>query len=432
MDNYFQKESEEEEEEKEEMDEYPWSLIEYKGGANTTPLTIVNCTFAGNDIQGVDKLFIYTPSNGASFPHFYNTILEATEGNAFGFAENQDYEGAPPTLNDLVFQNCLTNLESLGENDANKDNRVGITNFGFAGERDYSLIAGSPALDAGNNTLYGDELEEDTDLAGDKRLLGASIDIGAYEGIKSLPAPPTYHSFTLALAPGVELYGLSAGEHLVEAGGHLHLQFLPEDRTLGADDVLLLIDGVETEFKDFGANLYFSYILNPIKQNHNVVIALREYTVTLPEVQGITYDVGAGMHRVAYGNSFTFRLTLADEIDPADVHVFANGQEIRANELRSTVLTYTIDRVITAVTVLIKGGSTTSNASLTQGVRVIVESGKLKVENEMGTAVDVTVYSITAQNMVQLRGLRGSKTITLPAGIYIVRAGQTNTKVIIP
>ncbi|WP_277464458.1 T9SS type A sorting domain-containing protein [Parabacteroides sp. PF5-6] len=427
-----------------------YGLIEYRGGANADPLTIANCTFTDNTIGGNSVFFKYTQEREGLGPHFYNTILDIPEENAFGFAYNgEDEGGTPPTLNDLVFQNCLTNLESLGGNAANKDNQVRVTNFGFAGEGNYSLIDESPAIDAGNNDLYkaiGGDLYKDVDLTGEQlRWLGKSIDIGAYESFGETPTPPsdtTFHNLTLEVAPGIELYNLSAGEHLVEAGGHLHLQFLPEDRTLGADDILLLIDGVETEFKDFGANLYFSYILNPVKQNHSVVIALREYTVTLPEVQGITYDVGAGMHRVAYGNSFTFRLTLADEIDPADVHVFANGQEIsptnlpQGEALRSEAregasLSYTIDRVTTPVIVRIEGGSTTSNASLTQGVRLAIDNGQLTIDNEMANAVDVAIYSITGQNMVQLRGLRGSRTLTLPAGIYIVRAGQQSWKVII-
>ncbi|MDF9830439.1 hypothetical protein [Parabacteroides sp. PF5-6] len=245
----------------------------------------------------------------------------------------------------------------------------------------------------------------------------------------SASEPGTYHSITLEVAGGIELYDLTAGTLQVAEGDHLFLQFLPEDRTLGADDILFLIDGVETAFTATAEGNYFSYILNPVAEDHTIQIALKEYTVTLTETEGVTYNVGAGEHTVAYAETFTFSLTLADGIDPEKVHVFANGVEILPNELRATILTYTIDRVITSITVVIEGtGGTTSNAELTHDVRVVVESGKLKVESE-GQAIDVAVYTINGQNVVSLRGLRGSHTLTLPAGIYLVKAGDKVYKV---
>lgn len=48
----------------------------------------------------------------------------------------------------------------------------------------YALIVNSPAIDAGNNTLYSDaggDLQNDVDLAGNPRLFGTNIDMGAYE-----------------------------------------------------------------------------------------------------------------------------------------------------------------------------------------------------------------------------------------------------------
>ncbi|WP_277466735.1 T9SS type A sorting domain-containing protein [Parabacteroides sp. PF5-6] len=245
------------------------------------------------------------------------------------------------------------------------------------------------------------------------------------------PPSPTYHTITLEVAPGIDLYGMTAGNHQVAENGHLFLQFLPEATTATAADIFFVIDGIETAFNDLGAGKYFSYILNSIKQNHSILIAMKEYAVTLPEVEGVAINVGAGVHQVAYGEKFSFTLTLDDSIDPAKVQVFANGTEIQPDALRATVLSYTIDKVITSIVVVIEGTNTTSNAELTHGMRVVVESGKLKVENGTANAVDVAVYSITGQHMVQLRGLRGSKTITLQPGVYIVRAGTQTWKVMV-
>ncbi|MBB4119897.1 putative outer membrane repeat protein, partial [Mesonia hippocampi] len=52
---------------------------------------------------------------------------------------------------------------------------------------DYSLKDGSLAIDAGSNSLYTGDINNDTDLAGNTRLFGSTIDIGAFEhhGIKT-------------------------------------------------------------------------------------------------------------------------------------------------------------------------------------------------------------------------------------------------------
>ena len=42
---------------------------------------------------------------------------------------------------------------------------------------DLSLLEGSPAIDAGSN----DAAEAETDLAGNPRIAGAAVDLGAYE-----------------------------------------------------------------------------------------------------------------------------------------------------------------------------------------------------------------------------------------------------------
>ncbi|MDF9828901.1 right-handed parallel beta-helix repeat-containing protein [Parabacteroides sp. PF5-6] len=309
---------------------------------------------------------------------------------------------------------------------------------------DYRLTATSPLIDKGNNALYpgsdkGFNLATDLDAAGNPRLRGSAIDIGAYE-YQSADAPATvYYSYTLEVGPSIRLYNLTAGTHSIAEGDHLFLQFLPEDATLTADDVMLLIDGVDTPFNVPAAGMYYSYIL-PITGEHTVLIAQREYTVTLPATEGITYNVGAGTHTVAYGERFAF--TITGDFAPDQLHVYANGQEISPSNspegeaLRSEAregtssLSYIIDAVTGPITVTLEG-TTTANASLTHGIRVVVESGKLKVENETANAVDVTVYTLTGKTFVQLRELRGSKTITLPAGIYIVRAGEQRWKVMV-
>ncbi|MDF9830906.1 hypothetical protein [Parabacteroides sp. PF5-6] len=243
------------------------------------------------------------------------------------------------------------------------------------------------------------------------------------------PGTGITHTIQLEVAEGIDLYNMTAGNHTVAEDDHLFLQFLPEDRALGAADILFLIDGIETAFTATESGNYYSYILNPVEADHTILIALREYPVTLPEVEGVTYNVGAGTHRVPYGETFTFSLTLADGIDPEKVHVFANGREIQPDALRAAVLTYTIDKVITSITVMIEGTNPTSNGDIAKGdITLSIVNCQLSIVNS-GPAVDVAVYEITGQTVVQLRALRGSKTLTLQPGIYLVKAGSQTFKI---
>lgn len=62
-------------------------------------------------------------------------------------------------------------------------------------DNDYTLALGSPLIDAGSDTGYGDGLDSDLCLIGNLRKLGESVDVGAYEssptsGINNVVATP--------------------------------------------------------------------------------------------------------------------------------------------------------------------------------------------------------------------------------------------------
>jgi hypothetical protein len=59
-------------------------------------------------------------------------------------------------------------------------NQVDSSTAPFTGGN-YQLQTGSPCIDAGSNSLYTGNINSDLDLAGNQRLYGDSIDMGAYE-----------------------------------------------------------------------------------------------------------------------------------------------------------------------------------------------------------------------------------------------------------
>lgn len=249
-------------------------------------------------------------------------------------------------------------------------------------------------------------------------------DLYGMDGINEteMKADPTYHTLTLEVAPGIDLYNLSAGSHSVEDGSHLYLQFLPDDRSLTAADILFLIDGVETSFKDFGAGLYYSYIFNPVHADHSILIALREYTVTLPETEGAIITPAAGIYPVAYGSPFSFSFVAAEGYDTAGAQIYVNAIEL----LPDLAGNYTIEQMTGPVTIGIKGidtGGTTGIEKLNSGLSLYSAEGSLIIETTMPQTL--RIYDVTGTLLVT-RTISGRDTLVLPAGIYIVKTiGQT-------
>ncbi|MDF9830835.1 choice-of-anchor Q domain-containing protein [Parabacteroides sp. PF5-6] len=407
------------------------------GGVYANSAILTNNTIYGNTADEANGGGVYS-IDGATLN---NNILWGNEvGNAEGAKDLyvKSYSTASGSHNLIGF------LPERGGKYTGTDDLIGEDIdplFVDATNGDFRLQEGSPLVDAGDNAAYGSTYPT-TDAAGNPRFKGARIDIGAYEYQSADDL--TYHPLTLEVAPGILLYGISAGEHLVS--DHLFLQFLPEDPALGPEDLMLVIDGVDTPFTVPAGGAYYGYIL-PITAEHTILIAQRRYNVILTPTEGVTYTPAAGTHSVPYGEAFSFALT--GDFDPALIQVYANDQEISPNNspqsptnlpqgeaLRSEALrvgaslSYTIDRVTGPVTVTLEG-YTTSNASLTHGIRLAIDNGQLTIDNEMANAVDVAVYSVTGQNVAQLRGLRGSKTVALAAGVYFVRAGSQTWKVVV-
>lgn len=261
-------------------------------------------------------------------------------------------------------------------------------------------------------------------------IVSDDIDIWA-EGITLNPAPnQTYHNMTLQVASGIQLQYYTPGDHLFEEGDLMYLSFHPEDPEATAENVLLLVDGVEKPVKKLGDMFYFSLLVDA---NHTIEIAMRTYTVTLPETSGIIIDHGPGSHRVAYGNSFCFCLTPEQGNSCDGVRVFANGQELLHDGLRSDgSLYYTLNKVSSDVIVTIEGQSSTGNVDVEDThVKITAGTGLLTIENEEGIVLELEIYTLGGQLYISRSLPQGTSTMMLPPGIYIVKAGNITTKVII-
>lgn len=248
------------------------------------------------------------------------------------------------------------------------------------------------------------------------------------EGIARNPSSNNaYHNMTLQVASGIQLEHYKPGKHLVDAGDLMYLSFRPDDPEANAENVILLVDGVETPFKEMGDIFYFGVLADA---DHTIEIAMRTYTVTLPETRGATTDHGPGNHRVTYGDSFCFCLTPEPGNTCAGARVFANGQELLHDGLRSESLYYTIDKVASDILVTIEGLNATGNLNIQDAlIKITAGEGRMTVDNEAGKTLILAIYTLNGKLYAKHSLPPGTTNVSLPQGIYIVHAGDAIEKV---
>ena len=147
-------------------------------------LTVTGTTIAANDAMAVSEGTeteagggVYLAAGSASFK---NSILALNTGSdgADLFRRSASAANADRTLSGYTQWN---NAEEEGVQNFVYDASLPLFNGVYA--EDYTLAASSQAIDIGNNgyAYYNDGSAITSDLAGNKRIVGGIIDLGAYE-----------------------------------------------------------------------------------------------------------------------------------------------------------------------------------------------------------------------------------------------------------
>jgi len=140
---------------------------------NSSTATLINVTIAGN----------LSTNEGGGLAVGYNSICIMQNSVIWGNSSGL-YESATSTFNcsySLVQGATPSGTGNLNGNSNYTSMFVGPINYAQApsSSGNYNLAEGSPCINAGNSSYN----TQPTDLAGNARIIGSSIDIGAYEHI---------------------------------------------------------------------------------------------------------------------------------------------------------------------------------------------------------------------------------------------------------
>ncbi|HEY3267645.1 MAG TPA: right-handed parallel beta-helix repeat-containing protein [Armatimonadota bacterium] len=210
-----------------------WENSAYDGGGGVAVLgstaSVINDTIVGNtllpnaEVGGGGVLaFQYDPPNAQTFLILANSIVAS---NATGLAVTG---GATVTaVHNAFFSNGAANYKGIADPTGANGNIKANPQFVSASVGDFHLAAGSPAINAGDDTLVP---QWEPDLDGHARIAGSHVDLGAYERDAGAPTP-------FAVAEAIRALRLFSGIETSDAADVARLNVERGGASAGAIDL---------------------------------------------------------------------------------------------------------------------------------------------------------------------------------------------------
>lgn len=154
------------------------------------------------------------------------------------------------------------------------------------------------------------------------------------------------------------------------------------------------------------------------------------YSVTLPAVEGITTNPGAGEYKVKEWDNFRFYLTLDKEYDQSVPVVTTDRGETLIP--RTSDGAYIIEYVRSAVSITISGihkNTSVANGLIQDEIKIWVEASSVCIETIRPE--EVRIVSASGHTVAAFKSRPGINRQSLLPGLYIIQAGRTISKMII-
>ncbi|MDR0865860.1 MAG: T9SS type A sorting domain-containing protein [Candidatus Symbiothrix sp.] len=290
--------------------------------------TVLNCTVVGNTASG----------NGGG-------INNGSNGEAWKVINTIAWDNSATNDNDIRSGNAFSSLFS-GAPAVNAYGNVNTDPLFITGS--YTLSLGSPAVDAGDDDAYPADYPA-VDLAGNTRIIGERIDMGAYETV--------FYTVTLPVVEGILLTPETAANPVVKGDDFEFVLTLLADYNestpvvsinRGGDDEILT--GVEGAYTITEVTSDVTVSITGVEKNPS-------YTVTLPQdIAGLTITTSQATEVVS-GKNFAFRLVIDAEYSESVPVV----QALREGAAEAETITpdafglYSIKNIRANVTVTVTG-----------------------------------------------------------------------------
>ena len=161
------------------------------GGAiyNNQELEVTNSTFVNNNNTAVGHSRFATNEFSTYLTSIYNSIFYGnTAKNTLTYPDISCKFGNANDDSDKDIRRNIVQAYDIGAN-----NLIGIDPLFVNNTNNFTLQISSPAINAGNNTLYNQvsptNATASTDLNGNPRLFGIAVDYGAYELQQQITVP---------------------------------------------------------------------------------------------------------------------------------------------------------------------------------------------------------------------------------------------------
>lgn len=246
----------------------------------------------------------------------------------------------------------------------------------------------------------------------------------------SQPVPPIDHTIRLTVGPGVSA-NYRGGNLTVMEGERFSLEFRLDTTGYTNDDLLLLVNGEVTPYRNLGEGYPCVYTINPVEADCTIEVALRVYTVYFPvDVKGGGFSL-QGDITVNYGDPLEFYFWLGEPYYLSD-GIYANGVKLEEAPFRSSMYNFYIEAVKGHINLEARGikEEQVGNTLPDEQLKVYTADGTVFIDNAP-TGTPVLVYGLTGKPVAQRTADGSQIAIPLSKGIYIVKTADKVLKAVV-